>query len=76
MFVLFGQERVRGTCSAKHPKLKASSTFHDCEDCRRHDEKPSQALRRGTRQIEHVEGDRRDHADEADVVVSPETPAP
>eukprot|EP01034_Spumella_vulgaris_P002857 gene2857-3702_t len=42
-FVLFGIEAQCADILAKHPKLKANSTFHDCEIAVGMDEKPSQA---------------------------------
>ncbi|MFQ6184429.1 phosphate acyltransferase PlsX [Sinorhizobium meliloti] len=69
-FVLFGQEARCVELLAKHPKLKASSTFHDCEIAVGMDEKPSQALRRGRGKSSMWKAIDAINADEADVVVS------
>ncbi|RVN26796.1 phosphate acyltransferase PlsX, partial [Sinorhizobium meliloti] len=69
-FVLFGQEARCIELLAKHPKLKASSTFHDCEIAVGMDEKPSQALRRGRGKSSMWKAIDAINADEADVVVS------
>lgn len=69
-FVLFGQEARCVELLAKHPKLKASSTFHDCENAVGMDEKPSQALRRGRGKSSMWKAIDAINAGEADVVVS------
>jgi phosphate acyltransferase len=69
-FVLFGQEARCVELLAKHPKLKASSTFHDCEIAVGMDEKPSQALRRGRGKSSMWKAIDAINAGEADVVVS------
>ncbi|ASY62335.1 Phosphate:acyl-ACP acyltransferase PlsX [Sinorhizobium sojae CCBAU 05684] len=69
-FVLFGQESRCAELLAKHPKLQAASTFHDCEVAVGMDEKPSQALRRGRGKSSMWKAIDAINADEADVVVS------
>jgi glycerol-3-phosphate acyltransferase PlsX len=69
-FLIFGRQDECLPLLDKFPKLKAKSTFHDCEVSVAMDEKPSAALRRGRyvssmwRSIEAVK------TGEADVVVS------
>ncbi|MGN7732406.1 phosphate acyltransferase PlsX [Ensifer sp. R-19] len=69
-FVLFGIEAQCAELLEKYPKLKASSTFYDCEIAVAMDEKPSQALRRGRGKSSMWKAIDAINAGEADVVVS------
>lgn len=69
-FVLFGIEAQCAGLLEKYPKLKANSTFYDCEIAVAMDEKPSQALRRGRGKSSMWKAIDAINAGEADVVVS------